>query len=129
MIIQGKSCTLTLTKDGEYYPLSYSEETVRTTSKSYVLPRVIGIRIREKRVITGRSIQGCVVTRLEENNVLALFLLLFYFNEKFDLLADRNAYRLVLHVYKNCAFLFEILYKKSLYLKKNLLPSTVLNCP
>ncbi len=129
MIIQGKSCTLTETKDSEYYPLLYSEETVRTTSKSYALPRVIGIRIREMRVITGRSIQGCVVTRLEENNVLALFLLLFYFNEKFDLLAVRNAYRLVLHVYKNCAFLFEILYKKSLYLKKNLLPSTVLNCP
>ena len=98
MMIQGKSCTLTVAKDGEYYPLPYSEETVRTASKGYALPGVIGIRNREKRVITGRSIQGCVVTRLEENNVLALFLLLFYSNENFDLLADRKAYRLV---YKN----------------------------
>ena len=97
-MIQGKSCTLTVAKDGEYYPLPYSEETVRTASKGYALPGVIGIRHREKRVITGKTIQGCVVTRLEENNVLALFLLLFYSNEKFDLLADRNAYRLV---YKN----------------------------
>ena len=90
MMIQGKSCTLTVAKDGEYYPLPYSEETVRTASKGYVLPGVIGIRNREKRVITGSTIQGCVVTRLEENNVLSLFLLLFYSHEKFDLLADRK---------------------------------------
>ena len=32
-MIQGKSCTLTVAKDGEYYPLPYSEETVRQASK------------------------------------------------------------------------------------------------
>ena len=88
MKVQGRDCTLTVAKDNEYYPLPYSEETVRQTSKGYVLPGYIGIRNREKRVITGRTIQCCVVTRLEEKNVLALFLLLFYLNEKFDLLAD-----------------------------------------
>ena len=106
MKVQGRDCTLTVAKDDNYYPFPYSEETVRQASKGYALPGVIGIRYREKRVITGRSIQGCVVTRLEEKNMLALFLLPFYLNEKFDLLADRNAYTLVLHVYKNCAFLF-----------------------
>ena len=98
MKVQGRDCTLTVAKDDNYYPLPYSEETVRQASKGYALPGVIGIRNREKRVITGRSIQGCVVTRLEENNVLALFLLLFYREEKFDLLADRNAYKII---YKN----------------------------
>ena len=98
MKVQGRDCTLTVAKDDEYYPLPYSEETVRQASKGYVLPGCIGIRNREKRVITGRTIQGCVVTRLEENNVLALFLLLFYREEKFDLLADRYAYKII---YKN----------------------------
>ena len=77
MKVQGRDCTLTLLKDNEYYPLPYSEETIRQASKGYALPGSIGIRNREKRVITGRSIQGCVVTRLEEATVLALFLLLF----------------------------------------------------
>jgi hypothetical protein len=98
MKVQGRDCTLTLLKDNEYYPLPYSEETVRQASKGYALPGSIGIRNREKRVITGRSIQGCVVTRLEEATVLALFLLLFYREEKFDLLADRVAYKII---YKN----------------------------
>lgn len=98
MKVQGRDCTLTVAKDDNYYPLPYSEETVRQASKGYALPGCIGIRNREKRVITGRTIQGCVVTRLEENNVLALFLLLFYREEKFDLLADRNAYKII---YKN----------------------------
>jgi len=77
MMIQGKSCTLTVAKDGYYYPLPYSEETVRQASKGYALPGVIGIRNREKLVETGKAITGCVVTRLEYNNILALFLLLF----------------------------------------------------
>jgi len=77
MMIQGKSCTLTVAKDGYYYPLPYSEETVRQASKGYALPCVIGIRNREKLVETGKAITGCVVTRLEYNNILALFLLLF----------------------------------------------------
>ena len=86
MMIQGKSCTLTLLKDNEYYPLPYSEETVRQASKGYALPGVIGIRNREKLVETGKVITGCVVTRLEYNNILALFLLLFYSDDKFDIL-------------------------------------------
>ena len=98
MKVQGRDCTLTLLKDNEYYPLPYCEETVRQASKGYALPGVIGIRNREKRVITGRTIQGCVVTRLEELTVLALFLLLFYREEKFDLLADRVCYKVI---YKN----------------------------
>ena len=70
-MIQGKSCTLTVAKDGYYYPLPYSEETVRQASKGYALPGVIGIRNREKLVETGKAITGCVVTtRLEYNNIL-----------------------------------------------------------
>ena len=98
MMIQGKSCTLTVAKDGEYYPLPYSEETVRQASKGYALPGCIGKRNREKIVETGKSISGCVVTRLEYNNILALFLLLFYSNDKFDILVDRVCEKLI---YKN----------------------------
>ena len=98
MKVQGRSCTLTIAKDGEYYPLPYSEETVRTASKGYALPGVIGLRNREKIVETGKCICGCVVTRLEYNNILALFLLLFYSNEKFDVLVDRVCTKLI---YKN----------------------------
>lgn len=98
MMIQGKSCTLTVAKDGEYYPLPYSEETVRQASKGYALPGCIGRRNREKLVETGKSITGCVVTRLEYNNILALFLLLFYSDDKFDILVDRVCIKLV---YKN----------------------------
>ena len=47
---------------------------------------------------TGKAITGCVVTRLEYNNILALFLLLFYSNESFDILVDRVCERLI---YKN----------------------------
>ena len=97
-MIQGKSCTLTVAKDGEYYPLPYSEETVRTESKGYALPGCIGRRNREKIVETGKSICGCVVTRLEYNNILALFLLLFYSDDKFDILVDRVCEKLI---YKN----------------------------
>ncbi len=98
MKVQGRDCTLTLLKDNEYYPLPYSEETVRQASKGYALPGCIGIRNREKIVETGKSITGCVVTRLEYNNILALFLLLFYSNEKFDILVDRVCEKLI---YKN----------------------------
>lgn len=88
MKIQGRDCTLTLLKDINYYPLPYSEETVRQASKGYALPGVIGIRNREKIVETGKAIMGCVVTRLEYNNILALFLLLFYSDSKLKLLCD-----------------------------------------
>ena len=98
MKVQGRDCTLTIAKDGEYYPLPYSEETVRTASKGYALPGVIGLRNRKKLVETGKAITGCVVTRLEYNNILALFLLLFYSNEKFDILVDRVCEKLI---YKN----------------------------
>ena len=98
MMIQGKSCTLTVAKDGYFYPLPYSEETVRTASKGYALPGVIGERNREINVITGKTIEGCFVTRLEYQCVLALFLLLFNNNETFDLYADRVCKNLI---YKN----------------------------
>ncbi len=98
MMIQGKSCTLTVAKDGEYYPLPYSEETVRQASKGYALPGCIGMRNREKLVETGKAITGCVVTRLDYNNILALFLLLFYSDAKFDILVDRLCQKLI---YKN----------------------------
>lgn len=98
MKVQGRDCTLTVAKDNEYYPLPYSEETVRQTSKGYVLPGCIGTRNREKLVETGKIITGCVVTRLEKNNVLALFLLLFYYQQKFDLWADRICEKII---YKN----------------------------
>ena len=98
MKVQGRDCTLTIAKDGEYYPLPYSEETVRTVSKGYALPGCIGKRNREKIVETGKSISGCVVTRLEYNNILALFLLLFCSNDKFDILVDRVCEKLI---YKN----------------------------
>ena len=98
MMIQGKSCTLNVAKDGYYYPLPYSEETIRLASKGYALPGVIGERNREKLVITGKTIQGCFVTRLEYQNVLALFLLLFSPDDKFDVLTDRKAEKLI---YKN----------------------------
>lgn len=53
MMIQGKSCTLTVAKDGYFYPLPYREETVRTASKGYALPSVIGRRDRETHIETG----------------------------------------------------------------------------
>lgn len=89
MNIQGKDCTLTVAKDGELIPLPYSEETIRLASKGYVLPGVIGERNREKHVVTGETIQGCFVTRLEYLNVLPLFLLLFKPDDKFDIYTDR----------------------------------------
>ncbi len=100
MKIQGKSCTLTAAKDGYYYPLPYSEETVREASKGYALPDAIGTRNREQRIITGRTIEGCFVTRLEYQNVSPLFLMLFNSAESFDLLADRVCEKLI---YKNVA--------------------------
>ena len=117
MTIQGKSCTLTAARDGYYYPLPYSEETVRLASKGYALPGVIGERNREKRVITGKTIQGCFVTMLEYQIVLPLFLLLFSPDQRFELLADRVASKLI---YKNLgtkSFELRAENKKSFYLK------------
>jgi len=98
MNIHGRDCTLTVSRDGYFIPLPYSEETVRKTSKGYRLPGVIGGRIRERRIETGKSIQGCFVTRLEYLCTTPLFLLLFYQNEKFDLYADRVYEKII---YKN----------------------------
>ena len=90
MKIQGRACTLTLAKDDEYYPLPYSEETVRQSSKGYFVPAVIGKRNREKFVATRQIIEVCFVTRLDYSCILALFLLLFKNDiESFDLYADR----------------------------------------
>jgi len=100
MMIQGKSCTLTVAKDGYYYPLPYSEETVRLASKGYALPGVIGMRNRERRITTGTNVKGCFVTRLEYQNVYALFLMLFNSDQTFDLFADRVCEKII---YKNIA--------------------------
>ena len=101
MMIQGKSCTLTVAKDGEYYPLPYSEETVRQASKGYVLPECIGKRNREKAVITHKEIEGCFITRLDYSAIQCLFLLFFYDNESFDLYADRGFEKII---YRNVNF-------------------------
>lgn len=99
MKIQGRDCTLTLAKDGYYYPLPCSEETVRQRSKGYFLPAVIGKRNREKFVATSLVIEGCFVTRLNYSSILALFLLLFLNDiESFYLYADRIFERII---YKN----------------------------
>lgn len=116
MMIQGKSCTLTVAKDDYYYPLPYSEETIRQASKGYALPGVIGERNREKLVITGKTIQGCFVTRLEYQNVLALFLLLFNSDDKFDIYTNRVCEK---SIYKNLCvkdFEFRAENKKPFYL-------------
>ena len=98
MKIQGRNCTLTVARDGDYYPLPYSEETVREASKGYVLPGVIGRRNREKTVITHKEIEGCFTTRLDVNVVQCLFLLFFYYEDTFDLYADRVFEKII---YKN----------------------------
>lgn len=98
MNIKGKDCTLTVAKNGELIPLPYSEETIRLASKGYVLPGVIGERNRERHVVTGETIQGCFVTRLEYLNVLPLFLLLFKPDDKFDIYTDRVCEK---SIYKN----------------------------
>ena len=98
MKIQGRNCTLTVARDGDYYPLPYSEETVREASKGYVLPGVIGRRNREKTVITHKEIEGCFTTRLDVNVVQCLFLLFFYYENTFDLYADRVFEKII---YKN----------------------------
>ena len=98
MNIQGRDCTLTVARDGVFYPLPYSEETVRETSKGYSLPCVIGRRNRDKYIQTGRLIQGCFVSRLEYLNVYALFLLLFNRDQSFDIYTDRSYEK---EVYKN----------------------------
>lgn len=106
MRILGKQCTLTVAKDDEYFPLPYSEETVRETSKGYVLPGVIGKRNREKFIRIGSIIEGCFVTFLDYSCCLALFLLFFYENECFDIYADRVFERTI---YKNvCLKGFEL---------------------
>lgn len=98
MKIQGRDCTLTVLKDGEFVPLPYSEETVRVTSKGYAMPSCIGRRSRELCIETGKLIQGCFVTRLEYLCAKALFLLLFYYEQTFDLYADRIFEKII---YKN----------------------------
>ena len=90
MKIQGRDCSLTLAKDGYYYPLPYSEETVRQRFKGYFLPAVIGKRNREKFVVTRQVIEVCFVTSLDYSCILTLFLLLFKNDiESFDLYANR----------------------------------------
>ncbi|EID83961.1 hypothetical protein MSI_26280 [Treponema sp. JC4] len=95
MKIQGRKCTLTVLKDNEFIPLPYSEETVRLTSKGYTLPSCIGRRNRLKCIETGKLIQGCFVTRLEYLCAKALFLLLLYNEQTFELYADRGFEKII----------------------------------
>ena len=98
MRIHGKDCTLTVARDGELIPLPYSEETVRQTSKGYSLPASIGKRNREKSIVTRKIIEGCFTTRLEQSNIVNLFLLFFYLDSCFDIYADRVFEKII---YKN----------------------------
>ena len=98
MRIQGRYCTLTVARDGELTPLPYSEETVRLTSKGYVIPECIGQRNREKTVITKKEIEGCFITRLDYSVIQCLFLLFFFDEQTFDLYADRGFEKII---YKN----------------------------
>ena len=117
MMIQGKSCTLTVAKDGYYYPLPYSEETIRQASKGYALPGVIGERNREKHVVTGQMIQGCFITRLEYLNVLSLFLLLFSPDDRFDILTDRVCSKNIYKKLSTKSFELRADNKESFYLR------------
>lgn len=91
MKVQGRDCTLTVAKDNEYYPLPYSEETVRQTSKGYVLPGIICSRNKECCIETGNLIQGCFYnTILKFLYTAHLILILFYQNEKLNLYADKT---------------------------------------
>ena len=101
MNIQGRDCTLTVTRDDKFIPLPYSEETVRQTSKGYSLPCVIGKRKRDRFILCKKTVTGCFVTRLDYNCVEQLFLLLFYDNQLFDIYTDRKYEKAV---YKNLTF-------------------------
>ena len=68
MRIQGRDCTLTVSRDGELTPLPYSEETVRQTSKGYSLPCVIGKRNRDNTIVIEKKIEVFFTTRLEHSN-------------------------------------------------------------
>ena len=95
MKVQGRDCTLTVAKGNEYYPLPYSEETVRQTSKGYSLPGVIGCRNRVKLIETQKILTGCIKTKLMYQNILFLFLRLFNFNDSFDIFADRKYEKII----------------------------------
>ena len=95
MKVQGRDCTLTVAKDDEYYPLPYSEETVRLTSKGFSLPGVIGCRNKDKFIETGKILTGCFTTKLMYSNILFLFLRLFNFNDSFDIFANRICEKII----------------------------------
>ncbi|SEQ77340.1 hypothetical protein SAMN04487977_11083 [Treponema bryantii] len=104
MRIQGKDCTLTVARDGEFIPIPYSEETVRQTSKGYSLPSCIGQRNRDKTIVTGKKIEGCFTTRLEHSNIMSLFLLFFYLNQGFDIYVDRGFEKIIYKNINTCGF-------------------------
>lgn len=88
MMICGKSCTLTAARDGYYFPLKYSEETIRAKSKGYALPGVVGGMRRERTVQTGVEAAGCFVCFLDRLCAPFLFRLASSF-DLFDIYADR----------------------------------------
>ena len=63
---------MTVARNVYFYPLPYSEETVRSASKGYALPGVIGERNREINVVTGKTLEGCFITHLVYKCVLHL---------------------------------------------------------
>lgn len=88
MMIRGKSCTLTAARDGYYFPLKYSEETIRAKSKGYALPGVVGGTGRERIVRTGVEAAGCFVCFLDRLCAPFLFRLASS-GGLFDIYADR----------------------------------------
>jgi hypothetical protein len=89
MRIHGRDCTLAVCTGGIYYPLPFSEETLREEFSGYYTEPVISRRDRSTFVITGRKATGCFVTALEETTVLPLFGLFAGDETTFDILVDR----------------------------------------
>nr|MCR5765736.1 hypothetical protein [Treponema sp.] len=82
-------CTLTVAKDNNLYPLPYSEETVRQTSKGYSLPCVLFKRQKEKYIETEKEVNGCFITLLTALNIAFLFKLINKLEDTFDIYTDR----------------------------------------
>ena len=62
MMILGKDCTLTASKENDYVTLPVTQETIRIESKGFALPCVIGRRNREVNIQSGSAILGCFVS-------------------------------------------------------------------
>ena len=94
MMILGKDCTLTASKENDYVTLPVTQETIRIESKGFALPCVIGRRNREVNIQSGSAILGCFVSRLEYSNIYFLFSLVSS-GDVFDLFISHVVSKLV----------------------------------